>query len=123
MGVSRLELDERWARAAWAFLTEPRDAGVTALLGQWGAVEALVRLRAGQLSSRSGGGVRLPEHDLEGMARAARHQRVRVVVRGDPEWPAGLDRLREPPYCLFVRGRSDLAALAERSVAIVGSRA
>ena len=23
--ASGLELDERWARAAWAFLTEPRD--------------------------------------------------------------------------------------------------
>ena len=121
--TSRLELDERWARAAWAFLTEPRDAGVTRLLGECGAVEALVRLRAGQLPSRSGWDVRLPELDLDGLARAARHHRVHVLVPGDPQWPAGLDRLHEPPYCLFVRGEPDLATLAERSVAIVGSRA
>ena len=121
--TSRLELDERWARAAWAFLTEPRDAGVTRLLGECGAVEALVRLRAGQLPSRSGWDVRLPELDLDGLARAARHHRVHVLVPGDPQWPAGLDRLHEPPYCLFVRGDPDLGALAERSVAIVGSRA
>lgn len=121
--TSRLELDERWARAAWAFLTEPRDAGVATLLGECGAVEALVRLRAGRLSSRSGWDVRLPELDLDGMARAARHHGVRVLVPGDPEWPIGLDRLGEPPYCLFVRGHPDLGALVERSVAIVGSRA
>lgn len=120
---SRLELDERWARAAWAFLTEPRDPGVTGLLGECGAVEALVRLRAGRLPSRAGWDVRLPELDLDGLARAARHHRVRVVVPGDPEWPVGLDRLHEPPYCLFVRGGPDLGALVERSVAVVGSRA
>src|SRR6187397_1550448 len=121
--TSRLELDERWARAAWAFLTEPRDAGVTRLLGECGAVEALVRLRAGRLPTRGGWDVRLPELDLDGLARAARHHRVHVLVPGDPHWPAGLDRLHEPPYCLFVRGDPDLGALTERSVAIVGSRA
>ena len=67
--------------------------------------------------------MRLPELDLDGMARAARHHGVRVLVPGDPEWPVGLDRLGEPPYCLFVRGAPTSAALVERSVAIVGSRA
>ena len=65
---SRLELDERWARAAWAFLTEPRDHDVTTLLAECGAVEALVRLRAGRLSTRNGCDVRLPELDLDGLA-------------------------------------------------------
>lgn len=122
-GLSRLERDERWARAAWAFLTEPRDGDVARLLGECGAVEALVRLRSGRLPARSGWHVRLPELDLEGLARGARHHGVRVVVPGDAEWPLGLDRLHEPPYCLFVRGGHDLAALVERSVAVVGSRA
>ncbi len=121
--TSRLELDERWARAAWAFLTEPCDAGVTRLLAEGGAVEALVRLRAGQLRSRNGWDVRLPELDLDAMARAAGHCGVRVIVPGDTEWPAGLDRLRQPPYCLFARGHPDLGELVERSVAVVGSRA
>ena len=121
--TSRLELDERWARVAWAFLTEPCDADATRLLAEGGAVETLVRLRAGQLRSRNGWEVRLPELDLDAMARAARHSQVRVLVPGDAEWPAGLDRLRQPPYCLFVRGHPDLAELVERSVAVVGSRA
>jgi DNA processing protein len=120
---SRLELDERWARVAWAFLTEPCDAGVTRQLAECGAVEALVRLRAGQLRSRNGWDVRLPELDLDAMERAARHSGVRVLVPGDPEWPVGVDRLHHPPYCLFVRGHPDLGRLVERSVAVVGSRA
>ena len=120
---SRLERDERWARAAWAFLTEPEDDGVLDLLRTDGAVEALQRLRAGGLADRSGWQVRLPELDLDAMARAAAHCRVRVLVPGDAEWPDGVDRLKRPPYCLFVRGGLDLAAMVERSVAVVGSRA
>ena len=121
--ASHLERDERWARVAWAFLAEPEDAGVTGLLRECGAVEGLVRLRAGQLPSRQGWEVRLPELDLDGMARAATHHGVRVLAPGDDEWPLGLDRLKTPPYCLFVRGGADLAALVDRSVAVVGSRA
>ena len=121
--ASRLELDERWARAAWAFLAEPRDVTLTRHLAAVGAVEALVRLRTGRLTEQNGWAVRLPELDLDGLSRAARHHGVRVLVPGDDEWPAGLSSLREPPYCLFVRGRPDLAALVDRSVSVVGSRA
>jgi DNA processing protein len=120
---SRLERDERWARVAWAFLVEPEDVGVTGVLRECGAVEALVRLRAGQLPARAGWEVRLPELDLDAMARAAAHHGVRVLAPDDAEWPPGLDRLKSPPYCLFVRGSADLAALVDRSVAVVGSRA
>jgi DNA processing protein len=121
--ASRLELEERWARAAWAFLAEPRDAPLSRHLAAMGAVEALVRLRTGRLPQRNGWEVRLPELDLDGLSRAARHHGVRVLVPGDDEWPSGLDALREPPYCLFVRGRPDLAGIVERSVSVVGSRA
>lgn len=47
----------------------------------------------------------------------------RLVCPGDEEWPAGLDVLAEPPFCLRVRGPLDLASACRRSVAIVGSRA
>ena len=46
-----------------------------------------------------------------------------MLVPGDDGWPDGVDRLAHPPYCLYVRGDADLAALTERSVAVVGSRA
>ena len=42
---------------------------------------------------------------------------------GDEYWPERLDRLTEPPPCVYVRGDPDLSALVERSVALVGSRA
>ncbi|MGI3785699.1 MAG: DNA-processing protein DprA, partial [Janthinobacterium lividum] len=57
---------------------------------------------------------------------------VRFVVPGDEEWPGGLDDLAglEPvqrrggvPLGLWLSGPGLLAALAERSVAVVGSRA
>jgi DNA processing protein len=121
--ASRLEYDERWARAAWAFLAEPRDPDVSRHLAAFGAVEALVRLRSANLPGRGGWGVRLPELDLDGLSRAARYHGVRVLVPGDDEWPAGLAALRDPPYCLFVRGLPDLAGLVDRSVSVVGSRA
>ena len=47
-----------------------------------------------------------------------------LLVPGDPRWPECLDRLgAEAPFCLWVRGSSDLRTMLERSVAIVGSRA
>ena len=131
---STLEGEERWARVAWAFLAEPRDIAVTRRVAEVGAVEALARLRrerdvlATDGGSRRSGGldglvVRLPELDLDGLAHATRATGVRVLVPGDDEWPAGLDRLGQAPYCLFVRGTGNVAELAERSVAVVGSRA
>ncbi|WP_262348221.1 DNA-processing protein DprA [Cellulosimicrobium cellulans] len=47
-----------------------------------------------------------------------------LLVPGSPAWPRGLDDLGPAaPLCLWVRGRPGLAALAARSVAVVGARA
>jgi DNA processing protein len=122
-GVSDLERDDRWARVAWSFLVEPMSGPLVRLLAEVGAVEALARLREGRCASTPQLGVRLAALDLDRLAHAVRFLGVRVLVPGDAEWPAGLDRHTHPPYCLYVRGRPDLAALTERSVAVVGSRA
>jgi len=46
------------------------------------------------------------------------------LVPGDPGWPPGVDDLATAaPLALWVRGEPDLAALARRSVAVVGARA
>lgn len=119
----RLERDERWARVAWSFLAEPRSRALAELFQRCGAVEALARLRDGALGRREGWETRLPELDVVALAHAADRQRVGVLVPGDTGWPEVLDRLAEPPYCLYVRGQADLAGLTERSVAVVGSRA
>ncbi|GIG38113.1 DNA-processing protein DprA [Cellulomonas pakistanensis] len=47
-----------------------------------------------------------------------------LLVPGRPGWPARLDDLGPAaPLCLWARGDPDLAALTERSVAVVGARA
>lgn len=47
-----------------------------------------------------------------------------LLTPGDDGWPAALDDLgAAAPFALWVRGRSDVGALAARSVALVGARA
>ena len=108
---------------AWSFLAEPRSEALLRLVDEHGAVETLGRLRAGRLDRREGWQARLPELDLDALRHATRRQGLHVLVPGDDGWPGGVDRLRFPPYCLFVRGDADLATLTGRSVAVVGSRA
>lgn len=120
---SGLERDERWARVAWSFLVEPRSGPLVRYLATHGAVESLAHLREGRYGSTPELAVRLGMLDLDGLAYAVRYRGVRVLVPGDPEWPEALDRHESPPYCLYVHGETDLAALAERAVAVVGSRA
>ncbi len=47
---------------------------------------------------------------------------IRLVGRRDPDYPAWLSRIYDPPALLWVRGRL-LAGEGERAVAVVGSRA
>lgn len=134
--VSTLEADDLWARVAWTYLAEPRSPVLQRLLEVDGAVAALATLRGGDILARAlevhppcrpadlgGWSARLEELDLDGMARACETKGLTVLVPGDSRWPEGLDRLAQPPPCVFVRGDPDLAGLVERSVALVGSRA
>ena len=120
---SLLERDERWARVALSCLVEPRNGHVVRSLADEGAVGDP------RLAPRSTGRrgcelyVRFSDFDLGQLEHAVHASGVRVLVPGDPEWPEALDRHALPPYCLYVRGRADLAALTERAVAVVGSRA
>ena len=122
-GASALEGDERWARVAWSFLAEPRSQALVRLIAEQGAAAALARLRAGQLDRREGWSARLPDLDVDALRHSTQRQRIGVLVPGDDGWPDAVDRLAHPPYCLYVRGDAGLATLAERSVAVVGSRA
>lgn len=48
----------------------------------------------------------------------------RLLLPGDPEWPAGLDDLGvRRPHCLWVRGASGVAGGLDRSASVVGARA
>jgi DNA processing protein len=113
---------ERAARVAWARLVEPEHHAVVERIAGQGAEEALRTL---DLSSPLGRQLvpRLELLDVRRDLDIARRTGTRIVVPGDPEWPAGVDDLEWPPLCLWVVGPLDLAEQAARSVAVVGARA
>ena len=121
--------DERTLRAALCRLLEPDEWTVAAdrVIGACGVLDAFARLlepgAAGHGYLVEALGPRLGELDAVGDLRRGSARGARVVVPGDPEWPQPLDWLARPPYGLWVRGQHDLAALTERSVAVIGSRA
>ncbi len=67
---------------------------------------------------RSGEARRAAEQELDRTRRAG----VRLVAIGDPDYPALLTQICDPPPVLWVRGRPTEPA-ASRAVALVGSRA
>ncbi|WP_460444592.1 DNA-processing protein DprA [Angustibacter aerolatus] len=115
--------DDRWARVAWSRLIEPGDGKVDALVREVGAGEALRALLERDVPWMARYRARVPDLHPERDVDQAVRLGGRVVLPGTLEWPAGLDRLRCPPLCLWVRGPADLGALADRSVAVVGARA
>ncbi len=56
---------------------------------------------------------------LERLGRAG----VRWLARSDPEFPALLGAIHDPPVGLFLRGRGDALLLGRPAVAVVGARA
>ncbi len=58
--------------------------------------------------------------DPDALARAHRALGLRLVLRGDPDYPEAFARDPEPPRLVWVAG--DLDRLGERRVAIVGTR-
>ncbi|AEE45646.1 DNA-processing protein DprA [Cellulomonas fimi] len=132
--------DERTARAAWSELVEPGDPVAGALVAAWGAREAWEWVRRAAVDgvrddvpsasrSRVARAVdrwapRLPAVDGAGRLRALEDLGGTLLVPGDGRWPRGLRDLGPAaPLALWVRGRSDLDAVTDRSVAVVGARA
>lgn len=135
-------LFERFARAAWSFIAEPGDriAGeVCDRLGACGALDALIARRdPDTLAIDLDGQATAAELDealrrwqprlqsqaiLRGIAQASRFG-VQLVTPHDDSWPVALDDLGPfGPRALWVRGRLDTLATANRSIALVGARA
>ena len=108
------------ARVAWSRLAEPADPLAGRLVREHGPEGALAMVRAGA----SGAGslsARVASLDVDADLERADDAGAQILVPGDDLWPAALDELTVPPYCLWVRG-GGLDRLG-RSVAIVGSRA
>ena len=141
----RGSVPELFARASWTGIAEPGDraAGeLVASLGAGGALTALVDTwpLARILDAASAAGSQLTAADLEaalarwtprlesGVALVALRQAVRFAVRllvpGDPAWPAGVDDLGpHAPIALWLRGNDATLAAAQYSIALVGARA
>jgi DNA processing protein len=130
--------DERAARVALMWLTEPNDVRLWGLVGRLGPVHALARVTG---DGRPGPGdprardyrARLPVPEPLETLDAAAAMGARFIVPGDLEWPTQLDQLDLPrgpgddPACpplgLWVRGQLDLRRTVLRSAAVVGARA
>ncbi len=124
--------EEREARACLMRAAEPVTPGLLILVAQVGAEEALDYVRTGR---PTGGDTDLDVEGMRSRIDSATGRRdldvaasvgARLVIPGDAEWPPQLDNLERLGLgCLglYVRGSISLAALAERSVAVVGTRA
>ncbi len=130
--------DERVARAALCALVEPgtlaavrvahavRESGPDAAL-------ALIRTGVEHLDPDLRLFRRAPEIDGAEVLRQGLAASAKFLCPGDAEWPGSVEILEfisdagprqgPPPLGLWVRGNSELAAVTERSVAVVGARA
>jgi DNA processing protein len=88
--------------------------------GGWAAAEAgaerLAKVLTPAVSRALVGAARRGER----VCRACAETGVRILFRGDPDWPPALECLTDVPEVLFLRGR--VQVLRERGVAIVGTR-
>jgi DNA processing protein len=114
--------DDREARVAWSRITEPGDLRATALVRSEGPRAALAVAQDGRCPGWERLQPRLELLDLERDRHIAQRIGARVLIPGDPDWPAGVDDLDAPPHCLWVRGARSLGRLCERSAAVVGAR-
>jgi DNA processing protein len=135
--------ERRRARIALAHLVEPGTRSLGELVLRIGPVDALRRLRAGEVSDelRAATAPRLsgtdPDRLVDRALTRADRLGVRLVTPEDEQWPQRLDDLVRisrdgpdrvardtyPPHCVWLRGEPALAGACDRSVAVVGSRA
>jgi DNA processing protein len=140
------------ARCTWSGIAEPGDRVAGAVIGVLGAVAALAAVvedasADAVVAAMTAAGLDLEEDGREALVgevqgalerwrprlvrtealarlRAARSVGARVLVPGDPLWPAGVDDLgAHAPLVLWCTGSAEALAALPRSVAVVGARA
>ncbi len=111
-------------RSAWLRLLRSRGVGPQTffrLMGEHGSAAAVIDLLP-DLAARAGVtryAAATPD-DIAAEWRAGRKAGARLVCIGDPDYPAPLADIPDPPPVLWLRG--DAALLARPLVAIVGAR-
>lgn len=137
-----VSVEEREAYAYLGAVTERPTAQLWDLVDSVGPVEACERIRRGRVGDVLAGQSesRRDRVDVAGLFGAASAVGARLVVPGDPGWPAAalepLDRPRDRrgrarggvatalrPLGLWWRGPADPAETLGRAVAVVGTRA
>ncbi|PZU72932.1 MAG: DNA-protecting protein DprA [Brevundimonas sp.] len=111
---------ERFARLRLARTDRIGPVAFTQLLTRYGSAErALAALP--DLARKSGAAsVPPPAETVERELAAGQPIGARLLVLGDPDYPAMLEALDPPPPILWTRGRTEL--LNRPSVAVVGAR-
>ena len=127
---AQVDTDERRARVAWSRVLELRrerpgdtPTHLQAYLDAHGYIAAWHRLVDGDLPRGDTARARVPDVDVDAELDRVARTRGRVVIPGDADWPAAFDHPMIAPHLVHVIGGGCLADLAQRSVAIVGSRA
>ncbi|MCS7482611.1 DNA-processing protein DprA [Umezawaea endophytica] len=126
----------RLARAYLSRVAEPPAPALAAFVAEEGPVRAAELVKAGKVPSSVEGqtSARRAEDRAADDLRRVAEVGGRLVVPEDDEWPewpfnalvlAAAQGLRcgLAPLALWVRGKANVAELAERAVAVVGSRA
>ncbi len=98
------------------------------LMERFGSAGRALSATGAQLSSVSGVGPKLAkkisqardEIDAGEVLALCRKLGVSIVARGDPEYPAALENIPDPPGLLYVRGT--IEPRDELAIAVVGSR-
>jgi len=117
--------DERLASIALACIAEPLDPWVGRMFASSGAISTIDHIRSGtsRVSHRQGLQARLHALNLEAELAEVEKRNMRIVTRGDAEWPTQLEDLGERvPRALWVDGSANVRLAAASSVAIVGAR-
>jgi DNA processing protein len=137
LAASKVDAGEREAWAVLASVTRLGPVTLMDLVGHFGSPQRVLDVArrdptgSGLLDPRHGDAPLVsPAAAAEAADRAGRPEQVlepmrrlglRVLLVGDPDYPAPLNAIELPPPVLFVRG--DVAALAAaRAIAVVGTR-
>ena len=123
-------IEEREARMCLAAVVEPGHPAVGEAVAEYGAAQVWASLT--RPGSELPLGLRARAVKPGELRDRTSAERLRFVIPGDEEWPAPLsdlagcetvNQLAGEPLGLWLAGGGNLAELAARSVAVVGSRA